>query len=761
MTLASLQDRLERARLEYAARRYDSTAAILQELGFGLAEVVKMREPLPDRVFLAASAACLMARAAYRQKQPSLSTALFANSVALFRLCEKAIPQQKLPTRLCTDYGIALYRTGDTERAIRLLEEACTSGATPPEAFGYLGMAYQSKDHWDSAEECLRKGLQLAVDDPVLTRHLAVVLEKRGKLDEAAAAYEDAALAYQRINQLDAAAELIASTLRLAPADPHALVLAVQIEHARQKPENAAAIVEKVLHDDPMHPWARGLQALMLRDDRGQLQEALEELSEIDANAPELSWVLVERARTLMMVGSRVDEALALLERAATLDPNQAGAPLLRGEIEMGQGNYEAAIRSLVRAAELDPQNAFIPSELGRAYLGAGQMQEAHANFDRALAADRTLVAALTGKANAYIVEGKIDDALLMIRRARQFEPDNSDLVLFLAEILCKQNRPEGALAEVESQLQRRPEDVPLLTEKGNLLVELKRYGDAQKAFDAAAALDAGNAEVQSKLAETARLANDYEKAGEAYVRVIELQPESASAMARYASYLSDIAAFEEAVRLSRAALQKEENRYWIWTIHGWNLQHLDRQYLEEAKEAYERALALDAPEITKLWVRKHLANTLCGLGYRKRAEELFEGIVEAKPHAQDPDVTALLGWCQFRLRRYDEALRLLQFSLLRKDPTPVQFDLALTLLAAGGSDEGYSAAIESAEHIPILRQRGLFYIALFDLVEAIREEQVSSTHLGITKKLSEKLAESGVDVSKLRWLPEEAVQRN
>jgi tetratricopeptide (TPR) repeat protein len=810
MTLAAFQDRLERARLEYAARRYDSTIAILRELALAFAEVVKMPEPAPDRALLAASVLCLMARA-LRQSSPSASASLFRQSVTLFRAYENAIPQQKLSTRLYTDYGIALYRTGDTDQAIRVLEVACGTGATPPEAFGYLGLAYQSKEQWEAAETCLRKGLQLSVDDPVLTRHLAVVLEMDGKLAEAASAYADAALAHQQINQLDAAAELVESALRLAPLDPHALVLAVQIEHARQKPEKAAAIVEKVLSQDPSHQWARGLQAIMLRD-RGQFEEALKELAGIDANTAELAWVLVERARTLVMMdGSRMDEALKLLGDAAALDPNQADTLLLRGEIEIEEGNYRAATTSLTRAVELDPQNALVLSELGRAHLAAGEVEQAHRDFDRALATNQTLVAALVGKANAYLAERKLDDALLMIRRAQQFEPDNVDLVLFLAAVFQQQNSPEGALAEVEGQLQRSPDDVRLLTAKGDLLVTLKRYGDAQKAFEAAAPLVSRDlqelkskiaetsshtaedkdkisepmrvaAEIQSKLAETARLAGDYEKAAEAYVRALELQPDSASAMASYSFYLGEIADFGQALRLSRAAIKEEQNQYWTWITHAWNLQHLAREYWGEAKESYERASTLTARdieqfrrqyseepkedykralaglELRQLWIHKGLANTLFGLGNREQAQRLFEDIVKAMPYTQDPEVTALLGWCQYRLRRYDEALRLLQFSLSRQDPAPVQFDLALALLAASGSDSGYAAAIDSAARAPKLRQRGLFYIALFDLVEAIREEQVSSQQSDVTKTLSGKLAGSGVDVSKVRWLPAELV---
>jgi tetratricopeptide (TPR) repeat protein len=755
-TLAALQSALERARLEYAARRYESAGAILKDLWLALPDVAKMPEtlpePLPDRVLLAASVACLTARLR-RQTQPSVAKELFAQSAALFRQFEKDIEQQKLPTRLYTDYGIALYRTEDIEQAIRVLELACASGAAPPETFGYLGLAYQSKKAWEAAENALRKGLQLQPDDPVLTRHLAVVLQQRGKLDEAASAFADAALAHQRIDRLDDAAELAAAALKLDPGLPDAIVLAVEIERARQNPQGSMAIVEQVLKDNPRHAWARGLKALLLSE-QGHFQEALDEFSATDADVPELAWVFVERARTLLqMDSSREKEARDLLDRAAKLDPNQPGAPLLLGQIELEKGNYEEAIQSLRRAVDLDPQTPFIICELGRAHLAAGQIQDAHACFDRALAADQTLVPALTGKAQAYLVEDRSDEALLMIRRARQFAPDNSELLLFLVETLLLQKRPEVALAEIDRELERRPEDGSLHSAKGDILYDQKRYREALEAFENAARLVPDNPDLCSRLAETARLAGDYEMAGDAYARGLKLQPESAYAMALNASYLGEIAAYEEAWQLTRAAIDREKKEPWIWGVHAWTLQHIKSECLEEARQAYQRALDLK-PENQQSWFRKGLANTLCELGRKEEADVMFRAIVDDQKYSPEPEVLGLLGWCQYRLRRYDEAIRLLQLALSSdSDPVAVQFDLALTVFAASGTDIGYRSAIASAGMSPKLRQRGLYYIALFDLVEAIREKRTNANHQEVVKKLTSCLAESGVDLKRVYWL--------
>ena len=162
-----------------------------------------------------------------------------------------------------------------------------------------------------------------------------------------------------------------------------------------------------------------------------------------------------------------------------------------------------------------------------------------------------------------------------------------------------------------------------------------------------------------------------------------------------------------------------------------------------------------------ELWCRKGLNNVLCGLRHTKEAEAEFLKIVTTlneRAYTQDPGVTALLGWCHYRLRHYDEAIRLLQFSIGGEDAVTIQFDIALAILAGSGIDT-YPRAIEVAEGKPKLQQRGLFYIALFDLLEAIRGGHISASHLPVANRLWSKLKESGLSPSEFGWMAEEEAQ--
>ena len=81
-----------------------------------------------------------------------------------------------------------------------------------------------------------------------------------------------------------------------------------------------------------------------------------------------------------------------------------------------------------------------------------------------------------------------------------------------------------------------------------------------------------------------------------------------------------------------------------------------------------------------------------------------------------------LRGWCHYMARQYGEALRFLRLRTHRMpDDYGAQFDLALVLLASRRSvaaDE-YRRIGERVDKLCTQRQRGLVYIALFDLLDA------------------------------------------
>jgi tetratricopeptide (TPR) repeat protein len=86
--------------------------------------------------------------------------------------------------------------------------------------------------------------------------------------------------------------------------------------------------------------------------------------------------------------GVHLEQALALVERAVALQPNNGAYMDSLGWAQYRLGRFDAARQSLERAAELTPDNATIHEHLGDVYLALGDVPSARAAYERALQHD-------------------------------------------------------------------------------------------------------------------------------------------------------------------------------------------------------------------------------------------------------------------------------------------------------------------------------------------------------------------------------------
>jgi Flp pilus assembly protein TadD len=86
--------------------------------------------------------------------------------------------------------------------------------------------------------------------------------------------------------------------------------------------------------------------------------------------------------------GVNLEQALALIERAVALQPDNGAYADSLGWAQYRLGRFSEARESLERAAELTPDNATIHDHLGDAYLALGDVERARAAYERALELD-------------------------------------------------------------------------------------------------------------------------------------------------------------------------------------------------------------------------------------------------------------------------------------------------------------------------------------------------------------------------------------
>ena len=175
---------------------------------------------------------------------------------------------------------------------------------------------------------------------------------------------------------------------------------------------------------------------------------------------------------------------------------------------------------------------------------------------------------------------------------------------------------------------------------------------------------------------------------------------------------------------LEPAALAEPGNAA-VHTARGWALENLGPERLAEARAAYKTALELDP---SAMWAKEGLSNVLRRLGRRREADRLSLEVIEEgrRRYDREEDLWELVGWCELRLGRHDDAVTTLR-EALRRDGRwiAVRFDLALALLCAGDRARSfleYSRGVHQAVNGGVQRLAGCLRVALDDLEESLAE---------------------------------------
>lgn len=127
--------------------------------------------------------------------------------------------------------------------------------------------------------------------------------------------------------------------------------------------------------------FARGA----LRERVGRWPEAEADLRAALALAPDNAQLLNHLGYSLVDRGQTLDEAMAMISRAANLDPRSGFILDSLGWAYFRLGDYERAVFHLERAAELEPADPVINEHLGDAYWQVGRYREARFQWRRAL----------------------------------------------------------------------------------------------------------------------------------------------------------------------------------------------------------------------------------------------------------------------------------------------------------------------------------------------------------------------------------------
>ena len=605
-----------------------------------------------------------------------------------------------------------------------------------------------------NARQLLRAALEIQKDDEQALSMLVLLLREQGEEQEAA--------------------DLLDRTLKEFPT--HAWARALWATQLRDRGDIPAAIEEfgKVVVSSSDLAWVwlecakiqattdadaahvlvrRAEEWLGARDPRillARAQIALKERSVVDfvrafaAQSAPLGSAWVSKFRALLesspeWAKSVPNDAVRALREAITKSPENLDFKELLVWLLLQQRNFSKAAKVLNQALASAPESVSLLASRAELHVKRHQLSKAADILDRALVGTPDSARLLCLRANVFEQERNFHEAVKFYRRALGAQPDDDTAFGGLIRALDAAGRRDDALNEIERKIARVRDHRLAWAEKGRLLVAANRLDEAAAALQNAERVLEGASDtslllrVRINLGETFRNLEHYDEAIGVFQRAILIDNRLCDAHAYISRVLMDVAEYDDADRflaqaIGRVIAHSNEDGArtrlgWLYSARGWALRCAGRA-LEQVKEMYRKAVEFAPGDPYAL---KNLGRLLLYLGERAEGESLIRQLIAGTFPGQLP--ASLVGWCHYLLGN-EEAAEYWLDAAISAEPgeISVQFDLALTLLAAGQDDGARDAcrkAIEAVEMKPAKRQQGLLHVAIIDLIEAAEEGRV------------------------------------
>jgi tetratricopeptide (TPR) repeat protein len=154
------------------------------------------------------------------------------------------------------------------------------------------------------------------------------------------------------------------------------------------------------------------------------------------------------------------------------------------------------------------------------------------------LAAGADKAQAMRAIARSAGAAGKTEDAVAILHRAGELDPEDPGIQADMAQALSKAGNSEQGLAVARELRRRFPDNDEVSTACGRILSDLGRYDEATDFFARVLRRDADNAASRLSLAGLQAAQGDFELARRNYDRILQIDPSNASAHTALAEIL-------------------------------------------------------------------------------------------------------------------------------------------------------------------------------------------------------------------------------
>jgi predicted Zn finger-like uncharacterized protein len=329
---------------------------------------------------------------------------------------------------------------GNNDEAQKTLADARAKLPDLPAIHKALGDVALSQGRYAQATSEFRQAVSLDQEDLGSKFRLGVALRRDGRFDEASTSFDAVAnedkdypglalergLLFEASGHMEEALREYEIALEKAPADPDLMLRVGCGKVSAGRAKQAEEQLRKVLAERP--------------------------------NSAETNHCL---GRALLLEGTRLAEALRLLERAVELDANRAEYLLYEGWAANEAGNVPKAEHALAEALRLDQGLADAYWQRGVLRQRQGAARDAIADLNKALELRPSRYEAHASLADAYYDLGKEQQALGEWQLAIQAQSDNATWHFRYGKLLSANHQLDAAREQLGKALELSANDDP------------------------------------------------------------------------------------------------------------------------------------------------------------------------------------------------------------------------------------------------------------------------------------------------------------
>lgn len=499
--------------------------------------------------------------------------------------------------------GMKFMMKDEPDRALPVFEKLVQASPQDAAAHYLVATALIKLEKFDDAIASSKKAYDLDKENIFYAQQLAELYAKRRKYAEAAQIYE--MLVAKNPENIEYGIELAA-----------VYVFNDQLDKAidtYNNLEKSMGVTEEITHQK---------QQLYLR--QNNLDKALGEAKKLIAAEPGEVSYRVELAE-MLIANDRIVEAVAPLEEALKINPDEAQAHVLLADIYRRNGDVQKCNQEL-KLVFANPNLDADPKI--RVLSGYLKMLKTESDMSEAVALARQLAETHPNESKAIVIygdllmrQGKKAEARNMYLKAATLDPSVFEVWGAVLQIDGDLNQPDSMLVHSEKALEVFPNQGMLWYFNGMAHLIKKSFKEAISSLEEALKITGDKGEfapfIYAQLGDAYNGVGDHPKSDSSYDLALKANPDNDHVLNNYSYFLSlRKEKLDLALKMSEKLVQQHQNNPTYLDTYAWVL-YIRKDY-KKAKEYLEKAM-LDSSGVSGTIV-EHYGDVLFKLGERDNA---------------------------------------------------------------------------------------------------------------------------------------------